>query len=240
MTLDWLFVFDVDDTLTGDDQGLTRLGDALTTIHDRWQLVLNSSRPCASIRRTLRQKPQFPRSDWIIGALGTEIEHFDLPCKPLSEHQQRFEDGWDADQVDQLAAKFDLEAHSPEYLTPYKRSFYTREAVEPIWVYAALKAARLRVRHIYSAGGNLDIIPETAGKAHAIHYLIGHLKIRPEQVITAGDSENDLDMFAAPFRCITVGNAVSALRALQGEHIYHAEAHHAAGVLEGLRWWGVF
>ena len=57
----------------------------------------------------------------------------------------------------------------------------------------------------------------------------------------AGDSANDLDMFVAPFKGIVVGNAEAVLRdlATQHEYIYQARATHAAGVLEGLRYWGV-
>jgi sucrose-phosphate synthase len=57
--------------------------------------------------------------------------------------------------------------------------------------------------------------------------------------VVAGDSGNDVEMFVAPFRGIVVGNADEDLKRLSGPHIYKAEKAHAAGLLEGLRYWGV-
>jgi hydroxymethylpyrimidine pyrophosphatase-like HAD family hydrolase len=58
-------------------------------------------------------------------------------------------------------------------------------------------------------------------------------------VVVAGDSANDLDMFVLPFKGIVVGNAEPALRQLASENIYQAGGRYAAGVLEGLHYWGV-
>jgi hydroxymethylpyrimidine pyrophosphatase-like HAD family hydrolase len=63
-------------------------------------------------------------------------------------------------------------------------------------------------------------------------------------VVVSGDSGNDVEMFVpprdgSPYRGIVVGNADADLKRLKGEHIYHAQAACAAGVLEGLRFWSV-
>lgn len=57
--------------------------------------------------------------------------------------------------------------------------------------------------------------------------------------MVAGDSGNDLEMFAAPYKGIIVANAAAELKQKQGDRIYHAQAAHATGVLEGLRFWQV-
>ncbi|HVC93752.1 MAG TPA: hypothetical protein VND64_08680 [Pirellulales bacterium] len=40
-----------------------------------------------------------------------------------------------------------------------------------------------------------------------------------------------------PFRGTVVGNALPELAVLAGPHIYHSPLSHAAGVLDGLRYW---
>ena len=57
---------------------------------------------------------------------------------------------------------------------------------------------------LYDSGGrNLDIIPRTAGKGAVIRFLHQWLSIPASQVIVAGDSGNDVDMFVPPFRGIS-------------------------------------
>jgi hydroxymethylpyrimidine pyrophosphatase-like HAD family hydrolase len=60
-----------------------------------------------------------------------------------------------------------------------------------------------------------------------------------EQVIVAGDSANDKDMFLYAFKGIIVANADAQLKSLSGSMLYHARKTHADGVLEGLQYWGV-
>src|SRR5690606_28543365 len=146
---------------------------------------------------------------------------------------------WERARVEALVLELRFQPHSQEFQTPFKASYDVpgREAVEQ--VQQELKARQIAARIIYSGGHNLDFIPLGAGKQTPIAYLRQLLGIRPEQVVVAGDSGNDVDMFVAPYRGIIVGNADPDLRALQGEGIYHARAHHAGGVLEGLRHWGV-
>ena len=92
---------------------------------------------------------------------------------------------------------------------------------------------------IFSGNKNLDIIPQAAGKGEVIEYLRQQLNISAKQVVVAGDSGNDVDMFIPPYRGIVVGNADPDLEQLKGDHIYHARAFYAAGVLEGLKYWQV-
>ena len=64
--------------------------------------------------------------------------------------------------------------------------------------------------------------------------------IAPENVVTSGDTGNDLDMMRAElgFRGIAVGNAAPELKAFDPPHVYHAKANFAAGIREGLEAYG--
>lgn len=234
-----LLFSDVDDTLTGDEVALQQLMAALAEAAGRVIVAYNSSRPCASLRRTLAELPLLRLPDYLVGALGTEIEA-GRSGEPLAEFGRQFlRQGWERERVHALALELGFRLHPDEFQTPFKASYDVpgREAVEQ--VQRELEARKIAARIIYSGGHNLDFIPLSAGKQAPIDYLRQLLGVRPERVVVAGDSGNDVDMFVPPYRGIIVGNADPDLRELQGEGFYHAQARHAGGVLEGLRYWGV-
>jgi sucrose-phosphate synthase len=62
------------------------------------------------------------------------------------------------------------------------------------------------------------------------------------EIATAGDSGNDRDMLAGQTAGIVVGNHDEELQSLKNtkfSRIYFADAHYAAGIIEGLRRWGL-
>ena len=237
MTTKWLFVSDVDDTLLGDDAALDRLMAALAAA-PHVTVAYNSSRPCASLRQSLVDNPALRPPDFLIGALGTEIED-GRSAQPLAAYTQHLAQNWQRDRVDQLMRSLGFVPHDGRYQTPYKASYDIPGAASYRQAQAALLAANLSVKTIFSMGKNLDVIPPSAGKGAVIQFLRQWLAIPADHVVVAGDSGNDVDMFIAPFRGIVVGNADADLRAQIAAHIYHAQGHCAAGVLEGLNYWGV-
>lgn len=232
----WLFVSDVDDTLLGGD-GLPALGEALRAAADRVTFAFNSSRPCASLRASLREHPSLPRPHYLIGGMGTEVEALDAPPADLSSLTREVATGWERDAVERVVAPMGFEPHPAEYQTPFKLSYTVPDAAAYPRVKAALSAAGLATKVIFSGGHNLDILPAQAGKGNIIHALARWLGIAPGHVVVAGDSGNDVEMFQPAFRGVVVGNAAPILKQLIGGHIYHAQAAHALGVLEGLRHW---
>jgi hydroxymethylpyrimidine pyrophosphatase-like HAD family hydrolase len=100
-----------------------------------------------------------------------------------------------------------------------------------------LEAVGQEVSLIYSSNRDLDILPAATNKGTAATYLARHWGIDRDNVIVAGDSGNDLEMFSAGFRGIVVANAQPELRSLHAGCVYHAQGEFAAGVLEGLRHW---
>lgn len=88
----------------------------------------------------------------------------------------------------------------------------------------------------------MDILPPGGGKDHATLFLAEHLNVDAQtRLVVAGDSANDLAMFRVASRCVAVGNARAELvEAMPVNTSYHAKAHHAAGVIEGLEYYGVW
>jgi sucrose-6-phosphatase len=108
---------------------------------------------------------------------------------------------------------------------------------------AMLKNKKLSFQLIYSGGNDLDILPQNADKGKAMQFLQAQLKIENAHTIACGDSGNDIALFGQN-RGIIVGNAQPELLTWHQQnpapHRYLATAHYAAGILEGLEYFGVF
>lgn len=233
----WLFVSDVDDTLTGDDDALAELMNALAAAREWIVLAYNSSRPCATLRQTFREKPQMLTPDFLVGAMGTEIED-GASGEVLTAYSARF-GRWQRDRIGAIMETMPFASHPEAFQTRFKASYDVPGEDAYRQVLERLQTEGIDAKVVYSGGKNLDIIPRAAGKAAVIDFLRQSLQILAEQVVVAGDSGNDLDMFVDPYKGIVVANADPELKVLRGDNIYQARARHAAGVLEGLRHWGV-
>jgi sucrose-phosphate synthase len=229
----WLLITDVDDTLLGDAAALRVLARALR--HEpRGGIVLNSSRPIRSIRRTLATLPLDGtiEPDAIVGALGTEVEIGGLIDASWPE---RFA-GFDRGPVDAVMGRLGFPPHEAAYQTRHKASFTVLEGSQLDDASRALRALDAPLRWIHSGGRNLDVIPNTAGKHAPVLHLAERLSVPLDAILTAGDSLNDLDLLEATRRSIVVGNADPAVRHALADHpgTYFASGDRAWGVLDGL------
>ncbi|MEM8737085.1 MAG: HAD family hydrolase [Planctomycetota bacterium] len=235
----WLLVSDVDDTLTGDADGLRAFAEAVADRRPRLRVALNSSRPADSVDATLASvfPPAFT-PDAIITAMGTQIRVAGEWAEAWSE---RFAD-WPRQAIADAVTALGFAAHDREYQTPHKASFAVPRGEAQDRVAAELDRLDLPCRIIASGSDDLDLLPPGGGKDHATLFLAEHLGIAPSgRLVVAGDSANDLAMFGVAPSAIAVGNARhELLSAMPAETSYHARAAHAAGVLEGLEHFGVW
>jgi sucrose-6F-phosphate phosphohydrolase len=234
----WLFSTDVDDTILGDDDSLAILAAELKTKRERVILTLNSSRPCASVRKSMQENPLLPEPDFLVGALGTEIE-IGGKGQRLEEYTDTLSSKWDRGEIEALMNRLQLQAHPAEFQTPHKASYSIKNNEQYKQVQALLEDSGIESKVIHSGHTNLDFIPKNAGKGAAIQYLRSLLNIDLTRIVVAGDSLNDIDMFKLPNKVIIVANAEAEIKSLMGDNIYHAQSRFAAGVLEGLRFWRV-
>lgn len=227
----WLLVTDVDDTLVGDPDGLKALLEALK--HSCCTLALNSSRPIASIRRTLDESQAIIEPAAIIGAMGTEIE---VCGDRLSAWTATF-DGWDRAPVDELMKSLGHQPHDEEYQTPFKASFAVGSSEAQQKVCQRLERLDMPCKVIISGERDMDILPESADKGAASLHLAQVLGVDLDHFIVAGDSRNDLEMFLGAKKGIVVSNARRELRDALGEYdhsFFMANKPRAWGLLEGL------
>jgi sucrose-6-phosphatase len=223
----WLLVTDVDGTLIGDSAAL---GELLDAVDGRVLVVLSSSRPVASVHRTLQEFPGGWEPHGIVGALGTEVE---IEGRSDDSWRRRFS-GWDRAPVDEVMRRLGYEPHAAEFQTPVKASFSVPRS-DRAMVRRALDDAGI-VGAIFTSGvSDFDVLAPGAGKGSAARHVAERLGFPEDRVATAGDALIDVDMLGFGHG-ILVGNATEeALEAVAGGPVYRAAAPYAAGVLEGLR-----
>lgn len=200
-----------------------------------------------------------PQPDFAIADVGSTIYQAD-------ETGWRQWDRWDAhiapdwrglthDELYQLLDGFPgLRLQEQEKQNRHKLSFYLPLDV-PVQALirdmeAQLAQAGIRANLIWSidepAGlGLLDILPASANKLHAIHFLMEQKGFQHENTVFSGDSGNDLDVLLSDIQAVLVANADAEVRqaaaAARKDALYLARGgylgmngNYSAGILEGV------
>ncbi len=236
---DRLLVTDIDGTFVGDDSAMTELWNALDQAGIG--LVFATGRHVADVDDLLRRLDVPRRALAYICMVGTEIwlsagNHAFLPDP---EWARMIRVSWDGQGVRSAAATVGgLELQEPQFQSSVKCSWYVVDDAESTVVALgeALKARGLESSIVFSGGRHVDVIPKGAGKGAAASYLVRRWGIDPADVVTAGDSGNDLDMMRPEFgfQSIIVGNAQPELLSEAGPETMRVSKHYARGVGEGL------
>jgi sucrose phosphatase-like protein len=233
-----LLATDLDGTFIGDDEAMLRLWDVLQAQGIR--LAFSTGRHLKSIEDFYAEKGLSRRADVCICMVGTDIYFRSNGAYHLdrSWHEVIAED-WDKATVEEILRDIpDARMQDREWQSPFKSSYYLEENVEERLgeIHNRLETASIQAKVVYSAGRFLDLLPIRSGKGEAVRFAARHEGIGPENVITAGDTGNDLDMMRPElgFRSIAVGNAADELEVYRAPHVYHARAFYAAGIQEGL------
>lgn len=232
-----LLVSDLDGTLLGDDRALDGFSVWYAQVRDRLRLVYSSGRFLESIRESIGRF-HLPEPDAIICGVGTEIHDLTTGLRVVGWPDAAFD--WNPAVVRDVCAEFnELEEQPSHFISSLKVSYYGHDLDDAFLsqLTRRLEEAGQEASIIYSSRRDLDILPAATNKGTAAAFLARHWGVDRENVIVAGDSGNDLEMFRAGFRGIVVGNAQPELLSLHDPKVYRARAHYAAGVLEGLQHW---
>jgi len=201
-----------------------------------------------------------PAPDWFVCDVGTSVYHradggYELDETYRAAMRAAF-GGLNGSEVRAAVGSIDgLELQEEEKQAELKVSYYTARRPEE-WlstVQSRLDRAGAQVNLVASFDpvaerGLLDVLPKGVAKDRAVRYLHDHTGVDEAHLVYAGDSGNDRAAMLAGYRVIVVGNADPTLKqdltresATRGitEKIYFAKAPYAAGVLEGLRHFGV-
>lgn len=245
----FLFVTDLDNTLVGDDQALEELNKKLKQHRQEYdtKIVYTTGRSL-TLYHKLTEEKHLLVPDALVTAVGTEI-YFDLDDGPDPTWTEQMAIGWDRELVINTASHFaDLTPQPETEQRPFKVSYFLAEVVAADVLSELedlLQKRGLNVRLIYSGGKDLDIIPKRGNKGSAMQFLREKWEITPSQTVVCGDSGNDIALFSVDQeKGIIVGNAQPELlrwfEINPANYRYLAKSHYAAGILEGLYYFGFF
>jgi len=203
-----------------------------------------------------------PLPDFAIADVGTTIYHVDASGWAQS-------DEWDAqiapdwhglthDGLNRLLSVFPaLRLQEKEKQNRHKLSFYvsldtnSQSLIDEMD--ARLKHADISANLIWSIDekkgiGLLDVLPSSANKLHAIHFLMQQQGCSCEHTVFAGDSGNDLDVLLSDVHSVLVANAdaetkqraakasADALYIAKGGYL-GMNGNYSAGILEGAAYY---
>lgn len=234
-----LLATDLDGTFIGDDDAMLALWDTLRR-HEDIVVAFSTGRHLPSIEAFYIEKAFSGRADACICMVGTDIYfRTNGEYRLDSAWHEIIAEGWDKGAVEEiLRAIPEARMQDKEWQSPFKSSYYLEENVEERLseIHSRLESAGAYAKVVYSAGKFLDLLPIRSGKGEAVRFVTGHFGISPDQVITCGDTGNDLDMMRPElgFRSIAVGNSAPELKEFRAPNLYHARASFAAGIREGL------
>nr|WP_202925010.1 sucrose-phosphate phosphatase [Myxacorys almedinensis] len=242
-----MLVTDLDNTLVGDDVALDHLNQWLTDQRNtQGAKVVYSTGRSLTLYQQLQAEAGLIDPDVLIASVGTEIYRTGQ-ATPDSGWSETLTPGWNRDQVFAVTAHFsDLVLQAETEQSPFKVSFLLAQdvAVDVLSeLESALEQRGVDGQLIYSSGKDLDILPRHANKGSAMTFIRQQLRFAAGETIVCGDSGNDIALFAGGEECgIIVGNAQPELLQWHRHHPnpqrYLATAHCAAGILEGLKYFG--
>ena len=90
---------------------------------------------------------------------------------------------------------------------------------------------------LFSAGKFVDVLPRGINKGYTLQMLAKQCHFPLEEILVAGDTFNDLSLFAAGYKGVVVGNAEPGLLQATSDWstIYHAKEQGAGGILEAIQ-----
>lgn len=184
---------------------------------------------------------------------------------PDSEWEAHLDEGWDRERVAAVSGRFpELILQQQSEQRPHKVSYklFAADAAQANGTVSnlrsALAAAGLDANVVFSGGEDLDVLPARASKGKALSFLLrqieGALGSSSEEtstptplVLVAGDSGNDIDLFAVPgVRCCMVANAhpelrewcQSQLQSSDGDRLFSADQDGPGGIVQALHHFG--
>ncbi len=225
---------------------------------DEVTLVYVSGRHRALIEQAIAEF-DLPQPDYAIADVGSTLYQIDSSGWHLwDQWDAQIAPDWQGLSHDALHTLFSgfpiLKLQEPEKQNRHKLSYYVSlEADHPQLMRQMdekLQQAGIKANLIWSIDerahvGLLDILPASANKLHAIHFLMQQTSFSLENTVFAGDSGNDLDVLLSNIPAVLVANADPLIKAsLETAHqddLYRAQGtylgmngNYSAGILEGV------
>ncbi|MHC2995704.1 MAG: HAD-IIB family hydrolase [Candidatus Atribacteria bacterium] len=255
--MEYVLVSDLDETLTGDEEGIRQFNKIMLSHREKFYLVYSSGRFKESILSVI-EKERLIQPDAIISNVGTEIYY--APNWDIDKEWEKIiGKNWNKEKIASILSRFYLQPqpYEKKFVIPY----YIEEESIAKKVRETLKGHRVKVIctrgfqlqkmikapvispapisfSVFSDKLYLDIVPECAGKGNTAKYIRNEMSL---PIICCGDAENDENMLKISNYGILVGNTSIRLKSKLSKfsNIYLAKSYYAKGVIEGLKFYSI-
>lgn len=255
--MEYVLVSDLDETLTGDKEGIRQFNKIMLSNRKKYYLVYSSGRFKESILSVI-EKEKLIQPEAIISNVGTEIYY--APNWDIDKEWEKIvKKNWNKEKIASILSRFYLQPqpYEKKFVIPY----YIEEESIAKKVRETLKGHKVKVIctrsfqlqkviktpvtstapvafSVFSDRLYLDIVPECAGKGNTAKYIRNKMSL---PIICCGDAENDENMLKISNYGILVGNTSIRLKRklLNFSNIYLAKSYYAKGVIEGLKFYSI-
>lgn len=235
---DRLIITDLDNTLTGDAEALAEFNE-LIRANEHVGFGVATGRRLDSAMAMIDELG-LPKPDLIDTDVGTQL-HYGEGLTPDLSWRKSIGYAWKPEEIrnllDSVPGLFPQPDNSQ---SEFKVSYEVDTEIAPSinQIKKMLRESGIRARVVMSLGMYLDIIPVRGGSDLSMRHVLWKWGFAPEHVLVAGDSGNDAGMLLGRTLGVVVGNHSSELDRLRDRpRVYFAEASHAAGLLEGIRYY---
>ncbi|QDU54520.1 HAD-IIB family hydrolase [Aeoliella mucimassa] len=241
-TLDCMLITDIDNTLLGDDAALESLKEIIHENRDRMGFGVASGRALELVNQALEDNG-IEEIDVVIASVGCEI-YYGRDRVPDKGWASQLRARWRPDRIHEALDPLSfLTLQTAEHTQREFKVSYDLDAEADAddalaLIHEHLARAKVGYTLVFSHGTFIDLLPHRASKGKAVRYLSGKWNVPLNRVATAGDSGNDRDMLMGQTAGIVVGNydeELSTLKNSKTNKVYFANAHCAAGIIEGLQ-----
>ncbi|MDQ3287548.1 MAG: glucosylglycerol-phosphate synthase [Pseudomonadota bacterium] len=235
-----LLATDLDGTFLAGDAAMRKKLYRMVESHPEIQLVWVTGRGLEAVLPLLSD-PALPRPDFVICDVGATVVRT-ANMQPVQPLQWEIESRWPGEHVvSQAMATFEGLVRQD---VPQQRrcSYYCDPSqLHPLREQIEEQAARLGCEVLYSADRYLDILPRGTDKGRTLAALVHQLGVAAPRVLVAGDTLNDLSMYAAGFPGVCVGASEPALLSATAEmvNVLQADSSGCGGILEAIEHFGL-
>jgi sucrose-phosphate synthase len=239
---DRLLIADIDNTLTGDAEGLKVFAELMRSADAHIGFGIATGR-CFDEVMELLQATDLPQPDLWVTSVGTEIRYGKERMLDQSWRRQ-IDYNWSRARIEAVLATVEgLYMQSKKEQSQYKISYKIDPEIAPriSEIRKLLRMNGIRAKAILSLGIYLDVIPFRAGSGLSVRHIAYKWGISFDHILVAGDSGNDEGMLIGNTLGVVVANYSPELEKLRRKpRIYFAKAAHAMGVIEGIQHYDFF
>lgn len=194
---------------------------------------LNNAPTQETLAASFRRSDNFDaRLDRIVGDTDIERVRREIGDLPKFRLQEKFKQG-------RHKLSYYVPAESLDECTANVRTYLDERSL-PYGIISSVDP--------FNGDGLVDVLPKDVSKAFALNWWGESQNYQNDEIVFCGDSGNDYAALVAGYRAVVVGNASRTLaasvldaheKANWNDRLYLADRSSTAGVLDGLRWFGL-